>query len=213
MPPLKIAFGIPAYRGRLASQHAAMWLSVGQYMAGLSASFPCSMITVDAAPVDRARNALVAHAMATGHEWLLMIDDDTWVEGDNPGRALFSMMHGAFRDVSPSPVAIVGAPVLRRGAKSLNVYRQLPDEETLAPVHLDAIESPKQFGNYIEVDAVGTAVMAINFKHINEAVFKFTDTHSEDLEFCRQIRAGGGLIVVDPSIRTAHLGNAPVMRY
>ncbi len=66
---------------------------------------------------------------------------------------------------------------------------------------------------HYDVDAIGAACMAINLQLLGDAVFQFTDTLSEDLEFCRQIKEQGGKILVDTSVKTAHLGNAPILRY
>lgn len=212
MNTIKIALGLPAYRGRIASQHAATWFSLGKYLGAMSNSseplFESSIITVDCNGVDRARNNLLAHAMSTGHEWLLMLDDDTWIEGDDPGGALFSMM---WDGLHTQKAAVVGAAVRRRGAEGLNVYRKT--DGRYSSINLGKIGVALASARHIDVDAIGAACMAINLQLLGDAVFQFTDTHSEDLEFCRQIKEAGGKILVDTNVKTAHLGNAPVLRY
>lgn len=202
MSTIKIAIGLPAYRGRIATQHAAMWLSVGRFAAISETTYDIAMFTVDCNGVDRARNYLIAQAMANGYDWLLMLDDDTWVEGDNPGHRLISMMASGFLE---NNAAIVGAAVQRRGADGLNVYRLIDNQYAM----IKTVGLPSAF---YDVDAIGAACMAINLSRIGDAVFEFTDERSEDLEFCRQVKRSGGTILVDTRVKTAHVGNAPVLR-
>lgn len=206
---VKIALGVPAYGGQVASQHAAMWFSLGRAIE--RSSFATTMLMVDCNGVQRARNTLVAHAMAQNCDWLLMIDADTWVEGDDPGQAIVEMLIAGF-DVNGA--AIVAAPVMRRGADGLAVYRWDGDGKyvRIADLNFDPTKA-RPIDGLVEVDAVGAAIMAIDLHQISDAHFAFTDAMSEDLEFCRQIKSVGGTILVDKRVRTAHRGNAPVMRY
>lgn len=234
--PVKIAFTLPAYGGQISANQAATWLSLGRALG--EAAIDYTMIVVDCNGVQRARNTLVAHAMATGCDWILMIDDDTWIEGDDPGRAMLRMMMQGLLDHG---AAIVAAPVRRRGADGVSVY-DVTDEGKLIQIGDLILKSPRcdvpkcgkivsmkdPYGGYhceehgtvgkcdpdfIEVAAIGASIIGIDLHKIGDATFAFTDTRSEDLEFCRQVIERGGRILVDVRVKTAHLGMPSVLRY
>jgi GT2 family glycosyltransferase len=151
---------------------------------------------------------LIAKAMQLDLDWLLMIDSDTWGKGADLLRMILA--------ANEQGATIVAAPVSRRQLTSspqfLNVYRQVNRQvknyfESYDRLDLEAL--PALFG----VHAAGAALMAVNLRKIGEATFKFTDTLSEDLEFCRQIREAGGKILVDKRVETGHLSKPDFMRY
>jgi hypothetical protein len=204
---VKVAVGIPAYGGEIASGQAGMWLDFGSRLQAHSARGLelKAVLTVDTCGVDRARNYLLASAMKMGAEWLLMIDADTWVANDMGGSAgeqLISMIMNGMN----TRAAIIGAPVYRR-IHTRDHSR--PDEKSL---------NVRMFKGHLtpgvqEVEAIGAACMAINLQRIGFAEFKFTHDRSEDLEFCHQVRLRNEKIFVDPNVRTCHLAKPDVLVY
>lgn len=196
---IRLAVGLPSYGGRVSTEHCRMWLEMGHTLACSERRFEFKHFEyVDVCGIERARNALVAKAMVEGASWLLMIDSDTWVEGgaDGAGVALLRMISEAQK----AGAALVGAPVVRRRLQhepgSFLVYKNGPDGKPFAAV------ITKQL---FEIDAIGAACIAMDLEKIGNAVFRFTDALSEDLEFCRQIREAGGKIMCDGRVQTAHL--------
>lgn len=228
MSKLRLAIGIPAYGGSISMHHARMWMEFGNTLGGSHERFELvAFDTADINGVDQARNYLFARAVTAGADWLLMVDADTWVEptgtdqqaGTDAGFLLLRMLSEADR----SDASVVVAPVNRRLGSSaalaahehtreLMIYKAelrrehfmdmgLPYEfGTLSPM------SPAQRG-LVEIDAAATAVFAFNVRRAveHQAMFKFTISLSEDMEFCRQTRAREGRILVDTRIRTGHL--------
>jgi hypothetical protein len=201
--PIKLAVGIPAYRGVVASSQALMWMQFG---AELNRTKPVIQMvmhaSVDVCGVDRARNILLAQAMSHGADWLLMIDSDTWVD---PGSDLVRMIIEA-----PEHIAMIGAAVRTRGLgrgndAPLNLYEWKASEGRHLPVDL----IPDHRHN--EVDAIGGAVIAINLHRVpKDLVFKwhyYDDGRSisEDLYFCRELRRAGEYIFIDTRVKTFHV--------
>lgn len=202
---VKIALGVPAYGGKVVATHLPMFLSIGNAFGKNPRVGRTTTITVDTCGVARARNTLLAHAMSLGNDWLLMFDADTWVEGDDPGVHLSQMLFAAFEEHNAT---IVGAPVRRRGADGVAVYREI--EGNLVQMTIN----PADFPRFVEVDAIGAAVMAINLHKIDEkTIFEFNEKASEDIAFCTAVRKAGGKILVETCIATAHTGIAPILRY
>jgi hypothetical protein len=199
---IKLMVGIPAYGGRVVSQHAGMWFSLGQESAEREDISITSIMTVDANGIDRVRNRIVGEAMAAGNDWLLMIDADTWVNG-NAGDSLLSMLQLGLQRAT-----VVGAPVMRRGVEGLNAYRYI--DGVHQPIAFDKFVSTERF---VEVDAVGAAVIGINLHKIGDVEFEFTRERSEDIEFCYRLRRMNHHICIDTQIHTSHLGNPPVLEY
>jgi len=197
--------GIPAYGNEVVAQHAGMWFSLGQARTDDPNTKCLGVITVDTNGVDRARNRLIGEAMVAGADWLLMVDADTWISGPNPGKSILSMM----QQLRDSKTTIVGAPVMRRGAPGFSVYRRVDD--LYASIQMDLLTD--QQPRFMEVDAIGAAVMAIDLHKIGDTIFEFPPHRSEDLEFCRRIKALGMKIFVDRAVPTCHAGNPPTLEY
>lgn len=199
---LNLAVGVPAYGGKLVSEHARMFLELGNSLACSSERFELVMFaTADINGVDRARNFLLAGAMIKSADWLLMIDADTWVESNDVSVDAGFLLLRMISDADRAEATIVSAPVILRAVAK-------PDNSSL-PM---AIYSETEAGHIAvtqavsgQAYAVGAACMAINLHKIAEAKFQFTDDLSEDLDFCRQIRGLGGKIIVDARVRTGHL--------
>jgi len=213
MTQLKLAIGIPAYGGRVVAEHARMFLEIGHTLALSHGRFHLvSSGYLDVCRVDRARNELLFAAVRAHADWLLMIDADTWVvsAGDeDAGYQLLRMISEADR----AGAAIVGAPVIRRRAggeaREITAYRYPHDrpyserEPWIPPAALSDSEVREELQ---EVDALGTAVFAVNLNRTGGVLFRFTDDFGEDLEYCRQVKQiRGGKILLDGRVRTAHL--------
>lgn len=203
---IKLAVGIPAYRGAITSRQVSMWITFGKRLATVHPDELqlMTVFDVDTCGVDRARNYCLAQAMASGADCLLMIDSDTWVDTlgvDAAGMQLVRMITAG----RARGAAIIGAPVMRRlGVLDTTpaVYMQLPDGKYRA---VQPSEMPSH--GVAEVDAIGAACVAIDLRKIGDAVYRFTDEHSEDLEFCRQVKKAGGVILVDTRVQTSHWNN------
>lgn len=203
LPTIKLAIGIPAYGGMIVAHQARMWLAFGEALPMFGKRFDLAcFIHVDMAGVQRARNALVGHAMQAACEWLLMLDADTWVEAhnaDNPRAAGYALLR-MIDDAAAAKVAVVSAPVRIRdegvGGDRLASFR---DGKALVRGEL--------LRGLQDVDECGAACMAVDLNAVNtaDAFFEFTKTRGEDNEFCRQMKAAGFRIAVDGRVRTGHL--------
>lgn len=206
----RLAFGVPAYGGDVSVHHMQMWLSIGQ---AIEADYEregrfdrdVTVIYADICGVARARNHLLANAMYHGAHWLVMIDADTWITGTNPGKQVLRMVHEIASNRAYDDVAIVSAPVRIRnagGSQRIAAYvaGNLAKRANLLIKHINS-------DGLMFVEAVGAACMAVRLAHVMtaNAQFAFTDELSEDLEFCRQIRAAGFRIALDGRMRTGHM--------
>jgi len=204
---IQLAVGIPAYRAQIHVGVGRTLLQLGAAIAASRDEFHFrGFLDMDVCGVDKARNFLLAYAMKQGAEWLLMIDADTWVPD---AAALLEMVRVGDREGA----VIIGAPVFRRvdHLESLNVYRRNSQGrlETLSGWDLQKHSKP------FPVDAIGSAIMAVDLRQISDAAFRFTDELSEDLDFCSQItkhRLLGASVWCDPRIKTYH-AKSDVMIY
>lgn len=200
---IRLAVGLPAYRGVIVAQQALMWAQFGSGLAQrklfrTDEAGRIEMVmhaVVDVCGVERARNMLVGNAMQNNAAWLLMMDSDTWIE---PGYDLVRMIEEA-----PSNAALVGAAVRVGGSKKSNIYRWDALNRKHEHITLDPAST------YQRVDAIGGAVIAINLKLIGESDFRWHyyengSSISEDLWFCRQLAQLKRAIYVDTRIKTFH---------
>lgn len=205
---IRLAIGIPAYRGAICAYQAQMWLAFGQALERvIGKEFEIVLgLFVDITGVERARNRLLHDAMAADADWLLMIDSDTWVESQDvaasplgAGVALLRMIG----DAAMNEIAVIAAPVRISllGEKAIAAYKRFEDG-TSKQLYTNDVAKGIQ-----DVDEVGAAVMAINLHAALacNAKFEFTDALSEDREFCRQMRAAGHRVALDGRVRTGHL--------
>lgn len=213
---IKLAIGLPAYKGIICAQQALMWAQLGSGIARLKWSKfahgdtshpdkdpPIETVMhgfVDVCGVDRARNILVAQAMQNNADWLLMIDSDTWVD---KGYDLLRMIEGA-----PLDAALVGAAVMTVAGP--NVYRWDALNRRHEMIDIDNRDA------YQRVDAIGGAVIAIKLAAIGDADFRWHyyengGSISEDLWFCRQLAQLKRAVYVDTRIRTFHNTRPTVM--
>lgn len=204
---IKLAIGTPAYRGIIASGQSRMWLGLGVALGQVREHIELvAMIDLDMNGIDNARNTLLDAARDAKADWLLMLDSDTWCE---PGKLLVRMI----LDAEARSAAIVAAPVAVRGvASGLNVKRWIEEEgrhRDYPPESWETKDYP-----FVEVDAVGAAIMAIHTERCGEARFRFIEkSRSEDIEFCYQVRKSGGLVLLDPRFPTYHVNKPDVLVY
>lgn len=198
---LKIAVGIPAYGDTLTAHHARMWLEFGNVLGASHEKFRLGLFeTIDVNPIDKARNMLLAHAITTQCDWLLMVDADTWVEGYGDEDAGFQLLR-MIADAHRNDATIVCAAVVPRGGA--------PEGPSMVWVKDDnRMVSVYELGNerhLVEIHSCATACIAIDVRKAAEynAHFKFSEL-SEDLDFCKQVREAGGKIFCDPRVRTGH---------
>lgn len=222
MSQIKLGIGLPAYGGKISAEHSRMWLEVGCALADSRERFKLVMppSIVDVCQVDKARSILVEGAIATGCDWLVMLDADTWCED---GVQLLQMISSADRQGFQ---VVVGAVRRRhvegkRGDKDeLMIYHRIhtlgADRDERGKLHaLDHLANAH--GDLIDIDAAATACMAVSIpfvvKELERPWFKFTPEESEDLDFCRRITAAGGSIAVDRRVQTRHVNRPAVLRY
>lgn len=207
---LKLAIGTPAYRGEIASSQMLMYMQLGAALARLKDKGemePVMISNVDVCGVERARNLLVAYAMKSGADWLLMIDSDTWAE---QGSELARMI------LEAPECAMVGAAVRTRGHPGLNVYRWDQNDRKHFQIGLSSSLQNRGIPNYQEVDAIGGAIIALNLLRIGSLDFRWLyredgTTMSEDLYFCRRLREHNQRIFVDVRVRTLHTDKPGVL--
>jgi GT2 family glycosyltransferase len=191
-----------------------MWLEFGSTLGGSVERFELVMFShVDVNPIDRARNMLLEAAVKHRADWLLMVDDDTWVESPDAADDAGSMLLRMISDADRANAAIVCAPVVRRRMQhgdrdEYMVYRR--QAESIKAGQLE----PLSFTNSqdcsdltgrapFEIDACATACIALSIGKVGAHRFRFSDL-SEDLDFCRTARKAGDKILCDPRVRTGH---------
>lgn len=203
---LKLAIGIPAYRGAIVAYQAQMWLSMGQALAMFGTRFEIVLgLFVDINPVSRARNRLLYEAAVKAQaDWLFTIDSDTWVEPYNEDNPL-AAGHAILRMIAEADLLsyqVVSAAVrVSNSSDKVAAYQRFEDGSSK---QYEAHELRKDLQ---PIDEVGAACIAVHVPSIvlNGIKFEFTDELSEDREFCRQARAKGLRIAIDGRVRTGHL--------
>lgn len=209
----RITVGVPAYGGFVHAGQIRMWMELGNAIGASPERFELMSVGyVDVNGIDRARNLLLATALQTGSDWLLMIDADTWVEALGEEDAGFQLLR-MISDAERAEATIVGAAVAHRGAPdaehSVMVYVENP--ESSAPGSLTKIPIVGMPRRLHKVDALATAVFAVDVRRIGETQFHAPSQLGElgeDLRFCQSIAAQGGTVFVDPRVNTRHLGRA-----
>ena len=193
---IRLGVGLPAYKGLVCSAHPKMWMQFGS---AINKNSPLvrleAFFDVDICGIDHARNAILDTCRAGELDWALMVDSDTWVDH---GRSLLTMI----LDADAADATMVGCPVVMKDERQANVFRY-NEEGRLRP--------SSSIGGLFEVDGIGGAIIAVNLKKSGKAHFKFTDRTGEDLEFCHQVRQGGGKILCDSRIKTLHVSKPDIL--
>lgn len=211
--PLRILVGVPAYGGFIHAGQMRMWMELGNAIGASPERFELTGAAyVDVNGIDRARNLLLATAMQSGADWLLMIDADTWVESLGAEDAGFQLLR-MISDADRLDATIVGGAVAHRGLPgaphSVMVYDTDVTLKSTKPGHLEPISIVGMPRVLQGVSALATAVFAVNVHKIGETQFHAPSNLGElgeDLRFCQAINAQGGKVFVDPRVNTRHLG-------
>ena len=200
---LKIAVGLPAYKGVICAGHAKMWRAFG---AAVSKNAPNvsldAFFDVDVCGIDHARNLILDTCKAGGSDWVIMVDSDTWVDR---GSMLLSMV----LEANERGATLVGAPVIMKDERTPNVfmYANMPDGLRLRPYHVP------QMSEMFDVDGMGGAVIAIDLRKIGDMKFRFSDGTGEDLDFCHRLKKSGHKIVCDPRVKTFHVNKPNILTF
>ena len=194
---MKIVWATPTTRGihpEVVRNIVAFDLDSQQQQNTLILNFPQSSL------ISMSRNNVVRDAIAKDADWVLMVDDDTSIKSE---KFFKTMLDTAFRHNAP----IVGLPV-RLGDGSQIIYN-FAHKKSYGYKNWEGELPTKP----MEVDTIGTGVMLINIKWLKEhwpkaPWFHVTDTETgafpEDWNFCEQIKAKGGKIIMEPRIKTVH---------
>jgi len=216
---LRLAVGLPAYGDALTAHQARMWMEFGSILGGSIERFELVMFMhIDVNPIDKARNLLVTNAIKHKADWLLMIDDDTWVESNTADDDAGTMLLRMISDADRRGAAVVCAPVVRRrmlhgDRDEYMVYRQR--EDSIKPDKLESLSYTNEKDcadlnsrHLFAIDACATACIAISLKRFTFLADPFWFDRelqlSEDLLFCHRVRENGGEIYCDPRVRTGH---------
>jgi hypothetical protein len=211
---IRIAFGIPAYGGKISMEHARMWFDVGHVVAASEHRFEVVMppALVDTCGVDKARNVLMNEAVQVDAHWLLMVDADTWVKD---GLALLEMVIAA--DRVDAAVAVAAVPRRHAGGRRELMVYDGPNGRD--PVSIEALRarSAARGGGLVPVRSAATACMAVELRRAAPVLkgdlpwFRFTDEASEDVDFCERVQVLGEKVVVDPRVEAFHLNRPQVL--
>jgi len=202
---LKLTLATPAYRRQVDVEHVVQGMAL-QAACRADPRFQLHGFShADSYSLDWARNRLLLGAIQTGSDWLLFVDADTYHR--DAGETLRMIGDG-----DRLGAAVIAAPVRMRGRLALFNVRERRGDDYF-PVEHAAIA-----GQVREVDAVGTAFMAIRCAWLREhwpAQPWFVTTQlpgpeprllSEDLGFCRGVRERGGRVFVDGRFTPTHVG-------
>lgn len=190
---VKLAVSLPAYGGKLDVGHAGMWMSFGFTLAASEARFDLVMFgATDVNPVADARNFAVDAALRAGADWLVMLDSDTYYEGEDPediptgGYQLLEMvstgqrLHEISRGVGgglavnkdgggasrwAAGVAMIGAPVVSRGWDPPRRTLWIDDDRGVPQVAEEAAYA----GKVVEISRLGAACVAVNVAWLRDA--------------------------------------------
>lgn len=179
---------------------------------------PVGVLHTDGCSVAHSRNQILYQALRIGADWVLMQDADTIYQPQTNklDMSFTAPVFQAIAEAHNQRAAVVAAAVEQRMVgesvwnvivKGLEGERRLKEEEFR--------------GKVVEVDAIGTAFMAINLSWINDNFSKAPWFHmlhgsvaesgvpakmGEDVYFCKQVRDRGGKILCDGRLRPRHVG-------
>jgi hypothetical protein len=223
---IRLAVGVPAFGMQIDVGHGNMWLMLGHALCANEEVFSLvSFRTVSMNPVADARNDLVNAALEKEADWLLMVDADTYYEGED-AVPILQMIRDAWR----AGAAAVAAPVRARGWKEHQRTVWMLDEtpKILAPgvqrpgeATMSVADEERYRGKLVPCLRIGAAFMAVNLHWIRGNLPDppwFTHepamvgprqgrlrSHGEDVVFCDMIRIRDGLLLVDGRIYPKHV--------
>lgn len=172
------------------------------------------------APVQMARTAIVSEMLAQDYDYLVMLDDDMFVESSGPAGNALDAWH-ELMDANPK-VGMVGAVYLRERPAMPTVMVPHPEH----PEELCSVVAGFQY-QPTEVGAVGTGFVMIRRAAI-EAIadelphFRFAHRRNftggwsemgEDFDFCTRLRKAGYQVLADPRFATLHQKDSGRLRY
>ncbi len=204
---IKLVLATPAYRRQVDVEHVAQGIGL-RLACDQDGRFEFHGFSfADSYALDWARNRLLQGALATGADWLLTIDADTY---HRRAPDVLRMIG----DGDKQGAAVIAAPVRCRGkATVFNVRERRGDE------YYPAVEAAWR-ERVVEVDAIGTAFMAVACgwirrhwpgqpwfvtRHLAGAAPRIL---SEDLSFCEGVKDRGGRVFVDGRFTPIHVGAA-----
>lgn len=205
-----VMLGFPVYE-RPSPQHEASAMDTAYLLAQLG--IPCAHVHAIGKPIHEARNSIADAFLKSGMSDLVMIDSDmSWKAWD------------VVRLLATRHAVVAGV-----GRKRNDLSDSDPEAWCFNPI--SPTDIPCDQAGMAEVAQVGTGFMRINvrvFERLRDAhpewrrrkntegtdhytaFFRWTsegeDDISEDIRFCRDYRALGGKIHIDPSIELGHYG-------
>ena len=191
MNGLRIGAFTPCYRGQVNIEHAYALLRDMAWALGAGHAY--SPFRSSGCSIERARNWAVVQSLRCEHDLLLMMDAD--VATVSPVSGLERLV-GAWRRTR---AAVVGAVVMLRGGARANV---VADPQTGHMLRDDGIE-------------VGTGLMLVDVRQVARIAPPWFRTRysddgtqvvaSEDIAFCRLVRARGLRVEIEETLETQHL--------
>lgn len=210
---MKIGIGIPAYRSIVDMNHVQQWLMLG-------AALPSTDIDLvfvqyaDVCGIERARNRLTLFALdcQPAVDWLIMCDADNYLlprrEHPHVGEALLGMVAAGAED---KDCAMIGAPVFSRDAN-----RPRSNARRFIAGDWRTVSADDLAGQVIEVDRLGTGLVAVNIAWLREKWPEppwFQSIYlpgrelahiGEDDWFCDEAKKRGGEILCDGRLYPTH---------
>jgi hypothetical protein len=184
---VKVAHLLPAYRGTV---HAEVAIGMSRdAIVCAERGWKHAPFLIDAHGVDRVRNMGVRFAYENECDLLLMQDADTFSL-----RPVFGSLEPLYRTMDKHNAAAVGAAVVVRNGERMNVEPAKPGESYEGEV--------------------GTGLMLIDLRKLRDLPRPWFRTlvktdgetvhESEDIYFCRHLKAHGHKVIVDYTFPTGH---------
>jgi hypothetical protein len=226
--PITLAVGLPAYGGKVDAFHFQMGVMLGHALAANEGRINLlGMGVKDENPIADARNLLVWEALKLepSVDWFLMIDADTYHEGDDAGLDILRMIKAGHQ----LGAAIIGAPVRARGMVDHPRTVWIEDEVSRiqvagrpAPIPSQSLASEDYYHSSVkECTRIGGAFTAVNLNwlranmpdppwYAHEPMMQGPPQsrlrgYGEDLSFCDRVRIRGGKIFVDGRFFPMHV--------
>lgn len=231
---IRVVFGLPAYGGKSAMWQARMWFSLGVACADNREQFTVRGFPLkDRCGVDVARNELVVEALQAASDedaahpfgqdaaWLLMVDADTWHEGDLDGGADILRMIKTAEQMKNVAVIAAPVPVRSPGVPKHMVYKYGDEDwpgtgrKRLRPMAREEWDD-----RVVECDAIATALFAINLRAVLACPPPWFDYRylqegtllslGEDVYCCEKLRDRGWRTMVDGRFIAKHVSHGEV---
>ena len=203
--PLKIGWGIPAYKRNVDIGAAQMMLRMGgsvhYYKENHDVDF-LGVLDTDSCSVPYSRNQMVYLSMSNDADWLIMSDADTYTL--DPGLAIEMCLEG-----EKLGAAMMAAPCLMRNGKGYNICIELGDPWA----QWEQLEGKVQ-----EIVRAGSGFIALNLSWIRENWLEspwFYEVHlpgpkpmrvGSDIAISDTIRGKGGQIYCYGLFEPRHVG-------